>query len=59
MIKKYTLILPCYNEYGNLKLILPEILKCFTNENFEIIIVDDNSEDNTISKLKQDFKKRR
>lgn len=56
MTIKYSLILPCYNEYGNLKLLLPEILKSLSNDNFEIIIVDDNSEDQTISKLREDFK---
>ena len=54
---KYTLILPCYNEYGNLKLLLPKILKCFTQKNYQIIVVDDNSEDRTIPKLKKIFKK--
>ncbi len=52
---KYSLILPCYNEYGNLKLLLPEILKCFSNNDFEIIIVDDDSEDLTVEKLKKEF----
>ena len=56
MTIKYSLILPCYNEYRNLKLLLPEILKNLSNNTFEIIIVDDNSEDKTISKLKDDFK---
>ena len=56
MTIKYSLILPCYNEYGNLKLLLPEILKNLSNNTFEIIIVDDNSEDGTISRLKEVFK---
>ncbi len=56
MKTKYSLILPCYNEYGNLKLLLPKILKCFKTLNYQIIIVDDNSKDNTLEKLKKDFK---
>ncbi len=56
MKTKYSLILPCYNEYGNLKLLVPKILKCFSKNNYQIIIVDDNSEDCTFVKLKRDFK---
>ena len=55
---KYSLILPSYNEYGNLKLLLPKILKCFKGNNYQIIIVDD-SEDNTLSRLKVDFKRQK
>lgn len=54
---KYSLILPCYNEYGNLKLLIPKILKSFRKANHQIVIVDDNSEDNTFLKIKRDFKK--
>ena len=53
---KYSLILPCFNEYGNLKLLLPEVLNCFKGCRFQIIIVDDNSKDNTIKRLKKNFK---
>ncbi len=56
---KYSLILPSYNEYGNLKLLLPKILKCFKGNNYQIIIVDDDSEDNTLSRLKVDFKRQK
>ena len=59
MKTKYSLILPCYNEYGNLKLLLPKILKSFTSTNYQIIIVDDNSEDNTLLRLKRDFKRQK
>ena len=56
MKKKYSLILPCYNEYKNLRLLIPLIHKCFSKSNYQIIIVDDNSEDFTIKKLKSEFK---
>ena len=56
MKKKYTLILPCYNEYKNLRLLIPLIFKCFSKSNYQIIIVDDNSEDLTIKKLKSKFR---
>ena len=32
MKTKYSLILPCFNEYGNLKLLLPELLKVFKSK---------------------------
>ena len=56
MKTKYSLILPCYNEYENLKRLIPLIAKCFTKSKYQIIIVDDNSEDLTIKKLKSEFK---
>ena len=56
MKKKYSLILPCYNEYKNLKLLIPLIFKCFSKSNYQIIIADDNSEDLTIKKLKYKFR---
>ena len=55
MKKKYSLILPCYNEYKNLRLLIPLIFKCFSKSKYQIIIVDDNSEDLTIKKLKSKF----
>ncbi|MDB4339964.1 glycosyltransferase [Pelagibacteraceae bacterium] len=59
MKTKYSLVLPSYNEYGNLKLLLPEIFKSFFKRNYQIIIVDDNSIDQTIKKLKKEFKRRK
>ncbi|MDB9744630.1 glycosyltransferase family 2 protein [Pelagibacteraceae bacterium] len=54
---KFSIILPCYNEYGNLKLLIPEILNIFKNKSFEILVIDDNSSDQTIAKLKNHFSK--
>ena len=56
MKKKYSLILPCYNEYKNLRLLIPLIFKCFSKSKYQIIIEDDNSEDLTIKKLKSKFR---
>nr|ACV67264.1 dolichyl-phosphate mannosyltransferase polypeptide 1-like protein [Brachionus manjavacas] len=44
---KYSIILPTYNESENLPLIIWLIIQHMENENFEIIIVDDNSPDGT------------
>ena len=57
MQNKYSLVLPCYNELENLKLLIPQFLKILKNKNYQIIIVDDNSEDQTIIKLRDKFKK--
>ena len=43
----YSIILPWYNEIDNLKLLIVEIKNILKNFDFEIIIIDDNSEDGT------------
>ena len=58
MKTKYSLVLPCFNEFENLELLLPQLLRVLKNKNFEIILVDDNSEDQTIPKLKKIYKKK-
>ena len=54
---KYSIILPCYNEYGNLKLLIPQILTFLKKKSYEILIIDDNSSDNTAERLKKKLKK--
>ena len=44
---KYSIIIPVLNEEKNLVKIIPEIFKRLKKINFELIIVDDNSTDNT------------
>ena len=55
---KYSIILPCYNEYGNLKLLIPQILTFLKKKSYEILIIDDNSSDNTAERLKKKLKKK-
>ena len=45
----YSIILPTFNEAGHIKKLILEIYEIFllSNHLFEIIIVDDNSEDGT------------
>lgn len=45
--RKYSIILPTYNESENLPIIIWLIMKYMGNENIEVIIVDDNSPDGT------------
>jgi len=59
----FSIILPTLNEAKNLKILIPQIYDVILNSNllieFEIIVVDDNSEDNTIEliyELKRDYK---
>lgn len=42
-----SIILPTYNEKENIKILIPKIEKAFGHVNHEIIIVDDNSPDET------------
>ena len=59
MKKKYSLILPCYNSMKILDFLIPEVCNSFKKLSYELIIVDDNSEDLTIFKLKKLFKKKK
>ena len=52
MKKELSIILPTLNEYKNLKILVPELEKILVEEkfdNYEIIIVDDGSIDNTVN----------
>ena len=54
---KFTIIIPVYNEAKNLKILIPKIYKQLKNEKFELIVVDDNSNDETLRTLKKFRKK--
>ena len=54
---KFTIVIPVFNEAKNLKVLIPKIFKELRNKVFEIIIVDDNSNDETYNILKK-FKKK-
>ena len=59
-IKKFSIILPTLNEAENLKTLIPEIfkeLKNFSNLNFEVLVVDDNSNDGTYNLIQSLQKK--
>jgi dolichol-phosphate mannosyltransferase len=51
----YSIILPTLNENGHIIDLINSIIKNFTNtkNNYEIIVVDDNSNDGTISTIKK------
>ena len=54
---KFTIVIPVYNEGKNLKILVPKIFSQLKNRKFELIIVDDNSNDGTLNVLKK-FKKK-
>ena len=55
---KKLIVIPTYNEKKNIKLLLKKLIKLYKS-NFDILVVDDNSPDNTsleVSKLKKKYK---
>ena len=55
---KFTIVIPVYNEAKNLEILIPKIYKELKNIKFELIIVDDSSNDSTskiLKKLKKNF----
>ena len=54
---KFTIVIPVYNEAKNLGILVPKIYKELKNKKFELIIVDDSSNDGTTKILKK-FKKK-
>lgn len=59
MLKKISVVIPCYNEENTIITVLNNVyksLESFSN-NFEVIVVDDCSTDNTLNKI-EEFKKK-
>ena len=55
-IKKISIIIPCFNEQDTISEIIRRVLteiENFQNLNFEIIIIDDSSKDETVNKIKK------
>ncbi len=57
MNKSCSIVIPILNEEKNILKLISLILKHFKIKNFEVIFVDDNSKDNSISILKKIKKK--
>ena len=56
---KVSVILPTYNEKGNVKVIITQVYKYVGEDLLEVIVVDDNSSDGTqeiIKNIQQEFK---
>ena len=60
-MKSISVIIPCYNEQGNINETINKILKYFKlrypNYNFELIIIDDGSTDKTSSIIRNNYSK--
>ena len=56
-MNKFTIVIPVFNEAKNLKILVPKIYRQLKGREFELIIVDDNSNDDTSVILKK-FKKK-
>ena len=50
---KFTIVIPVYNEAKNLGILIPKIYRELKNIKFELIIVDDDSNDGTSEVLKK------
>lgn len=57
---KLSLVVPCYNEEDNVELFYQEVKRCFQDKisDYEVIFVNDGSQDNTMKKLKEIYKNR-
>ena len=56
-MKNFSIVIPAFNEEDNIPLLLDQIFNSLkeTQYNYEVIIVDDNSSDNTYSAFLQNF----
>ena len=55
-MKKISMVIPCYNEEGNVKLFydaVKEVYKDSKKYSVELIFIDDGSKDNTLNELKE------
>ena len=53
---KLDVIIPCYNEEGNILILNDKIKEVLNNINYQIIYVNDGSTDNTYNKLEEIYK---
>lgn len=49
----FSFVIPTYNEARNLEILLPELVRLFLSSKFEIIIVDDGSDDDTVQVIEK------
>ena len=54
-----TFVLPTFNERGNIKFLLKQLLDLNINYEIELIVVDDNSQDGTAEIVREFSKKRK
>lgn len=54
---KLSVIIPCYNEEGNVKLMHEKLSSALKDIKYELIFINDGSKDNTYNKLKEEYEK--
>ena len=54
---KYSIVIPCFNEEGTIKLILERTKNLFIENNIELILVNNGSTDNSKEILSQLIKR--
>jgi len=57
VVKDLTVVVPTFNEEGNIGRLIEEISKCLCGVNFEILVVDDCSTDGTVKIVEEYFRK--
>lgn len=60
-MKKISMVIPCFNEEGNVKLFYEDALNTYKDSKdyeIELIFIDDGSKDNTLNNLKEIAKKK-
>ena len=61
-MKRISMVVPCYNEEGNVKLFYDDVVKTYNESKdyeIELIFVDDGSNDNTLFELKKISKEKK
>ena len=53
---KFSLVIPCYNEEGNIELLINKCYELFKNNNYEVIFVENGSTDNSLKIFKNSLK---
>ena len=56
---KLSIIIPTFNEADNVNRLIDEIISEVQNEEYEIIIVDDGSTDDTVNNIFKNFKQKK
>ena len=57
MVAKYSLVIPCYNEEDNIDPLIGNAMDIIQNNSYEIILVNNGSEDKTKEKIEYYSKK--
>ena len=59
MQKKFTIVIPIFNEVESIFELVEEIFSVFKNYQFELLIVNDGSTDTFINESKKNFLKKK